>query len=610
MDGSLCYRGTGWLMGTARFADWQSLAWAGYLGSSKGVLVGSMPAPGIRESARQVFRLPRKLSFTACLLFFAAMRKRPIAVRVNPDPHLLCCAPTGAGKGINFVIPYLLEESRDSCVVVDPKRENAQRCARTRRRMGQTVIHLDPFGANHDCFNPLDMIDTKSPTWLDDVRSLAAALVVRSGQEHEPHWNDSAELVIAAVIAFVCTEEPVERDLQFVAQILSNPAALSKVQLALLASKAPLLARFGGQLSHLDSKERNSVLTTANRHLAFLSSEPLLKNLTRTTFDWRKLRERMTVFLTVPLEYLESHRGLLRLWIASFLRIVAKGGLNERQPVSFVLDEAAALGKLDPIKNALTQLRGYGLRMQVYVQSVAQLEEMFPQQSQTALGNFSTQIFFGLNDYQTAEAVLKRIGQTTYQKWDASGGESTSRSYDHEGKQSTSRSWNDNWLASEVTRELIKPEEILNRAPQQAFVFTKNAPPLDIWLTPYFSRQFKKLKPLGFFASLRMTAQALVLACIGVGLVAAVGFVAVKEAERIQKFAPAYPPPFAGEETKGEVPRDEPGNGAANAPGKAVRDGPADRKGKGGSKGDGKQPPVRNPADKGGVPEGPARLGR
>jgi type IV secretion system protein VirD4 len=54
-----------------------------------------------------------------------------------------------------------------------------------------------------DTFNPLDGIAASSPEALDECRDLAEAVVIRTGEEKDPHWNDTAEAVIASVIATV-----------------------------------------------------------------------------------------------------------------------------------------------------------------------------------------------------------------------------------------------------------------------------------------------------------------------------------------------------------------------------------------------------------------------
>ena len=83
---------------------------------------------------------------------------------------------------------------------VDFKGENARITAKARRAMGHKVVLLDPFKVvtqTPDSFNPLDFIEANSPNALDECRDLAESLVVRTGSDQDPHWNDSSEVNIA-----------------------------------------------------------------------------------------------------------------------------------------------------------------------------------------------------------------------------------------------------------------------------------------------------------------------------------------------------------------------------------------------------------------------------
>ena len=55
----------------------------------------------------------------------------------------------------------------------------------------------------------------------------------------------------------------------------------------------------------------------------------------------------MTVYLVLPPEHARAQSPLLRMWISTTLRAVLRGGLQERNRVHFVLDEAASLGHLE-----------------------------------------------------------------------------------------------------------------------------------------------------------------------------------------------------------------------------------------------------------------------
>jgi type IV secretion system protein VirD4 len=156
--------------------------------------------------------------------------------------HTAVFAPTGVGKGVSCVIPFLLT-SEESAVVVDFKGELFQKTAEHRRRQFQhRIVALDPYklvSQKPDTFNPLDFIDRESPTAIDECRDLAEALVIRTGQEKEPHWTDSAEAWIGAIIALVVQyAEFGDRSVQTVRSVLTDPAKLELAIKLMCASDA------------------------------------------------------------------------------------------------------------------------------------------------------------------------------------------------------------------------------------------------------------------------------------------------------------------------------------------------------------------------------------
>lgn len=95
------------------------------------------------------------------------------------------------------------------------------------------------------------------------------------------------------------------------------------------------------------------------------------------------------------------------------LRAVVRGGLQDKNMVHFILDEAASLGHMESLDDAVDKYRGYGVRLQFYYQSLGQLKKCWPEgQDQTLLSN-TTQVYFGCNDNETAEYVSNRLGECT-----------------------------------------------------------------------------------------------------------------------------------------------------------------------------------------------------
>lgn len=83
--------------------------------------------------------------------------------------------------------------------------------------------------------------------------------------EHTPHWEDSGEMFIGCVIAYVVYFAPPEdRSLQTVAGILANQEELSAAISHMQQSDAwgGMLARKASRLTQFIDKELASVMTT------------------------------------------------------------------------------------------------------------------------------------------------------------------------------------------------------------------------------------------------------------------------------------------------------------------------------------------------------------
>lgn len=414
-------------------------------------------------------------------------------VRLNNAVHTAIFAPTGVGKGVSLIIPFL-QTCDEPCVVIDPKGENASITGETRRKMGHRVVILDPFDmvGGTDRLNPVEFIGrADDPYALDDCASLAQSMVLRSGEERERHWNDSAEFWIKAMLGLVASEGEDDRSLQTIRPLLTITDKIAAAIRLIQASSAwgGMLSRLGHQLTHARDRELGSVLTTVNRHCTWLDTPAVAKNTSASTFNPSDLCDKkMTVYLVLPPRYQESHAPMVRMWLDTLMRAVVKGGLSNRR-VHFVIDEAASLGHMVQLENAVDKYRGYGIRCQFYYQSIGQLRKCWPNgQDQTLLSNV-TRIFFGVNDIQTAEQVSKELGKSTI--INRSGGTSTGvtrqQSPKGEGGGSTSSNTSDNW--SPTGRELLQPSEVLQSHPRLAFTFAPGLPPICTWLSRYYESQ-------------------------------------------------------------------------------------------------------------------------
>lgn len=139
------------------------------------------------------------------------------AVGHRDDRHAIVVAGSRAGKGRSVLIPNALLWP-GSCVIMDPKGENASVTAAIRaKRPGHRVAVIDPRGVANvpdglrASFNPLDLIDGKHDDAIDLAASIGDALMIGSGDGKDIHWTESARQIVEALILYVCTSETGER---------------------------------------------------------------------------------------------------------------------------------------------------------------------------------------------------------------------------------------------------------------------------------------------------------------------------------------------------------------------------------------------------------------
>jgi type IV secretion system protein VirD4 len=392
-------------------------------------------------------------------------------IRVPSYCHALLVGATGAGKGVSIIIPNLLVYFRGSVVCFDTKGDLHATCSGRRAARGQRIIRLAPFNGGEDKFNPLDTIPKDSPMLVDSARAVAEALVVRSGSENDPHWNDKAAQVISALLVLILMRfKGEDRSLSSVQEIASDPRTLASAadklrEMGGLPRRLgnQIMALFGSEEEGILSKEGHSVLSSAARHLAFLDSPMVARSVARSTFDPAVLlKPGTTLFLQIPPDQLDAQKGLLRCWISTLVRMIGAAGDERAGEVLFLVDEASALGSLSALEEALVRGRSAGVRMLLAYQSDSQVRAAFKDKPTLLYDNCTLQIYVGgASSIETAERISKSLGEWTQVL--EGFGENTSRSWNEGGpSQGQQQSRGSSFNYSVSGRALLKPEEILS----------------------------------------------------------------------------------------------------------------------------------------------------
>ena len=134
----------------------------------------------------------------------------------------------------------------------------------------------------------------------------------------------------------------------------------------------------------------------------------------------RKTLATVREYLTLPPNRLDAYSRWLRLLVAQALQDIARDaeasqGTAERlsAPTLFLLDEFAALGRLEAVERAMGLMAGYGLQLWPILQDMSQLKDLYAARANTFVANAGVLQTFGVNDFETAKWLSQMIGRET-----------------------------------------------------------------------------------------------------------------------------------------------------------------------------------------------------
>jgi type IV secretion system protein VirD4 len=130
-------------------------------------------------------------------------------------------------------------------------------------------------------------------------------------------------------------------------------------------------------------RTRESILTTLRVNMSWLASPPIRAHLANPNVSLNVVRTGtlrgapVSLYGVVPMDKLESHAPLLRLWtLAMFSELLKREHVPE-QSTLFLAEEAATLGALPALKTAFCQLRGNGVSPALIYQDPAQVRAIW-----------------------------------------------------------------------------------------------------------------------------------------------------------------------------------------------------------------------------------------
>jgi len=417
---------------------------------------------------------------------------------------MVVSAPPRSDKGTAIVVPNLLF-FLGSVICLDVKIENWTITAGFRARIGQACYLFNPLAedGNTACWNPLTYVSTDKNLRISDVQRIGATLYPEIPGT-DPFWSSGARSYFLGVTLYVL-ETP------------SLPPTLGEVLRQGMASdtegfghhwrriiegrqkgKYPLSSqcvRALSELIDLAPVTASSIRKTFTSRLDLFANPLIDRATSRNDFDLRKLRkEPMSIFLGINPGDLSLLQPLLNLFIEQALNLQTRE-LPEHNPalkyqVAFILDEAAAIGRIPILAKSIAYLPGYNVRLVLVLQSFSQLREIYgPQNAETMLKSLAVRIVYAPKDVAEATEISNELGMTTVKVRTHS--KPVLDLSDSKGGRRRSVS------TSEQKRPLLLPQEVKELGKDREVIFYEGIRPILARKNRYYQDRFfrKRLFP-------------------------------------------------------------------------------------------------------------------
>lgn len=354
-------------------------------------------------------------------------------LRMNNEGHIAVIAPPGAGKTSGLIIPNMLSYS-GSMFVTDIKGEIYDV---TGSRGTHEVHVLDPFqNTRADQRSGIDLLSYIDREFLsEDCDAMAAAILPMpiGTKEEDKYWIEGARELISSFIAFAVVNEKLPEEKRNIGQVrdwlMKEPDQLEALLKTLSKHENRHIREGAIGFVSAPEKTRGSMLRKAQVGTNFLRSEKVVATLSAKESklcDFSRMQtEKLSVYLSVPDKYLDSHAAFVRLVIECLLmslKLEKKGGLKP----TFLLDEFCNLGKMDKIAQRLSNTREL-CHVMLIAQSVGQIKGIYGDNGyRTMMDCCNTQVYISPSDFETQKELSERLGKATIHYYTSS--ESTSAS--------------------------------------------------------------------------------------------------------------------------------------------------------------------------------------
>lgn len=434
--------------------------------------------------------------------------KKYIYKPVNSDLNMqmTVIGPPGSQKTTGFVFPNIfhicnayknLDEKAD-LIITDPKTEIFEKTSSFLEQNGYEIQTLDFWELKYgNAFNPIDAINDDK-TLLEVSEGYIRSVLASSGGDFDSFWDGQQAQLLGALIGFIKQTKTKEyQTFSEVLRILTSKDVSDYERAETFFKRNSIvgtpLKLWKSYLAISSAPETKSGIDGGLAEKLKLFTISGIENITsKTDIDITKLgrkKEKPIALFIFMKDNDRTYSPLINVILTTIFKqlyITAyETGNKLENPVYFILEEMANIGKISGMQEMLGTMRGRRIYPMMIWQSLAQMKDRYKDGFEDIMSMCDTHVYLGINDDFTAEYCSKSVGDTTIK---------VSNSNTRKDTLNYSEGESDSYQK----RRLLLSNECMNFDNDKMIIRQRANDPMILYKTQYkyWEKQFCKYKPL------------------------------------------------------------------------------------------------------------------
>ena len=304
------------------------------------------------------------------------------------------------------------------------------------------------------------------------------------GGGSDPFWDDSAEMLLKALIYYLIATRPEEeQNLASCAELVraANTNGGSNLLTELMSSLPydhPARMNYKS-IEIAPEKTYSSILSTLQSKLGKFDSKEIAELTSTDTIDFEEIGSQKTAVYVISSDTHTAYDFLLTIFFSQMIQqlydFADNNGGALKVPTYFILDEFANIGKIPDFDKKISTSRSRKLSFSVILQNLDQLEAVYDKSYETIIGNCDTHVFLGSNSQKTVEYFSKALGEKTISHYSVS--TNRDRQFHRTGTSNSDQI---------MARALMTPDELRRMDNDLCIIFEKGIRPIKANKFYYF----------------------------------------------------------------------------------------------------------------------------